>query len=54
MTAVNDPNTVTVTGKVFPKVPAAGGSGAEVTQFDVTLIGDVNEDLTITAAATPT
>jgi hypothetical protein len=53
MTAVNDPNTVTVTGKVFPKVPAAGGTGAEVTQFDVTLIGDVNEALTITSAATP-
>jgi hypothetical protein len=53
MTAINDPNTVTVSGKVFPKVPAAGGSGAEVTQFDVTLIGDVNEALTITSAATP-
>jgi len=53
MTAVNDPNTVTVTGKVFPKVPGAGGTGAEVTQFDVTLIGDVNEALTITSAATP-
>ena len=53
MTAVNDPNTVTVTGKVFPKVPAAGGSGAEVTQFDVTLIGDVNQALSITSAATP-
>jgi len=53
MTAVNNPNTVTVAGKVFPKVPGAGGSGAEVTQFDVTLIGDVNETLTITSAATP-
>jgi hypothetical protein len=54
MTAVNDPNTVTVTGKVFPQVPAAGGSGAEVTQFDVTLTGDVNQALSITSAATPT
>jgi hypothetical protein len=54
MTAINDPNTVTVSGKVFPKVPAAGGSGAEVTQFDVTLTGDVNQALTITSAATPT
>ena len=54
MTAVNDPTTVTVTGKVFPKVPAAGGSGAEVTEFDVTLTGNVNEALTITSAATPT
>jgi hypothetical protein len=53
MTAINDPNTITVTGKVFPKVPAAGGSGAEVTEFDVTLTGDVNEALTITSAATP-
>jgi len=54
MTAINDPNTVTVTGKVFPKVPAAGGSGAEVTEFDVSLTGDVNTALTITSAATPT
>ena len=53
MTAVNDPNTVTVTGTVFPKVPAAGGTGAEVTEFEVTLTGDVNEALTITSAATP-
>jgi hypothetical protein len=53
MTAVNDPNTVTVAGKVFPKTPGAGGTGAEVTQFDVTLVGDVNEALTITSAATP-
>jgi hypothetical protein len=53
MTAVNDPNTVTFSGKVFPKVPTAGGSGAEVTQFDVTLSGDVNTLLTVTAAATP-
>ena len=53
MTAINDPNTVTVTGKVFPKVPAAGGEGAETTEFDVTLTGDVNTALTITSAATP-
>jgi hypothetical protein len=53
MTAINDPNTVTVTGKVFPQVPGAGGTGAEVTQFDVTLTGDVNEAFTITSAATP-
>jgi hypothetical protein len=54
MTAVNDPNTVTVTGKVFPKVPVAGGTGSEVTTFDVTLVGDVNTALSITSAATPT
>jgi hypothetical protein len=53
MTAINQPNTVTVSGKVFPQVPGAGGTGAEVTQFDVTLTGDVNEALTITSAATP-
>jgi hypothetical protein len=54
MTAINDPNTVTVSGSVFPKVPAAGGAGATVTEFDVTLTGDVNVALTITSAATPT
>jgi len=48
LAAVNTPDTVTVTGKVFPKVPGAGGTGAEVTQFDVTLIGDVNETLAFT------
>jgi hypothetical protein len=53
MTAVNDPNTVTFSGNVFPKVPTAGGSGAEVTQFDVTLSGDVNTLLTVTSAPTP-
>lgn len=53
LVAVNDPNTVTVTGKVFPKVPGAGGTGAEVTEFDVTLTGDVNTGLTIASAATP-
>jgi hypothetical protein len=54
MTAVNDPNTVTVTGKVFPQVPAAGGAGAETTEFDVSLTGDVNETLSISNAVTPT
>ena len=53
LVATNDPNTITVTGKVFPKVPAAGGTGAEVTQFDVTLTGDVNQPLGITSAPTP-
>jgi hypothetical protein len=53
LVAVNDPNTITVSGKVFPKVPAAGGTGAEVTQFDVTLTGDVNSALSITSAVTP-
>ena len=53
MTAVNDPNTVTVTGKVFPKVPVAGGAGSTVTQFDVTLTGDVNTTLTYTSTPTP-
>ena len=53
MPIVNSPNTVTVGGKVFPKVPVAGGTGSEVTQFDVTLVGDVNTALTFTSAATP-
>ena len=53
LVAINDPNTVTVSGKVFPKVPAAGGNGAEVTSFDVTLPGDVNTALTISSAPTP-
>jgi hypothetical protein len=53
MSLANDPNTVSVTGKVFPKVPVAGGTGAEVTQFDVTLLGDVNTALTYTSAPTP-
>ena len=53
LVAINDPNTVTVTGKVFPQVPGAGGNGAEVTTFDVTLTGDVNTALTISSAPTP-
>jgi len=54
MPIVNSPNTVTVGGKVFPKVPVAGGTGSEVTQFDVTLVGDVNTALTFTQSVTPT
>jgi hypothetical protein len=54
MPIVNSPNTVTVTGKVFPKVPVAGGAGAEVTQFDVTLVGDVNQALAFAQTVTPT
>ena len=53
MTVVNSPNTVTVTGKVFPKAPVAGGTGAEATEFDVTLVGDVNTALNYASAATP-
>jgi hypothetical protein len=54
MPIANSPNTVTVGGKVFPKVPVAGGTGSEVTQFDVTLVGDVNTALTFTQSVTPT
>jgi hypothetical protein len=53
MTAVNDPNTVTFSGEVFPKAPTAGGTGSEVTTFDVTLTGNVNENLTLVSAVTP-
>jgi hypothetical protein len=40
----------TVSGKVFPKVPAAGGSGNEVTTISLTLVGDVNTALTVATA----
>jgi hypothetical protein len=40
----------TVTGKVFPKVPAAGGTGNEVTTASFTLVGDVNTALTVATA----
>jgi hypothetical protein len=53
MAIANTPNTVTVTGKVFPKTPVAGGTGSEVTQFDVTLIGDVNTALSYVTTTTP-
>jgi hypothetical protein len=53
MTAANDPNTITVVGKVFPKTPVAGGAGSQTTQFDVTMTGDVNTALAFTSAATP-
>ncbi len=53
MTIVNDPNTITVTGKVFPKAPVAGGTGAEATEFDVSLVGDVNTALNYASAVTP-
>jgi hypothetical protein len=39
-----------VTGKVFPKVPAAGGTGNEVTVITFTLVGDVNTPLSVTTA----
>jgi hypothetical protein len=40
----------TVSGKVFPKTPPAGGTGNEVTTISVTLIGDVNTALTVATA----
>jgi hypothetical protein len=40
----------TVAGKVFPKVPGAGGTGNEVTTLSLTLVGDVNTALTVTTA----
>lgn len=48
MPIVGSPDTVTVTGKVFPKVPVAGGAGSTVTEFDLTLVGDVNTALVFT------
>lgn len=40
----------TVAGKVFPKVPGAGGTGNEVTTLSLTLVGDVNTALTVATA----
>jgi hypothetical protein len=40
----------TVTGKVFPKVPGAGGTGNEVTTLTLSLVGDVNTALTVITA----
>jgi hypothetical protein len=40
----------TVAGKVFPKVPVAGGTGNEVTTISLTLVGDVNTALTVATA----
>jgi hypothetical protein len=48
-----DANTVTVTGKVFPKTPPAGGTGATVTTGTVSFVGDVNTGLNIASAPTP-
>ncbi len=40
----------TVTGKVFPKVPAAGGTGNEVGVITLNLIGDINTPLAVATA----
>jgi hypothetical protein len=40
----------TVTGKVFPKSPAAGGTGNEVTTISLSLVGDVNTPLAVVTA----
>jgi hypothetical protein len=40
----------TVTGKVFPKVPAAGGTGNEVTVITLNLVGDINTALSVATA----
>ena len=40
----------TVTGKVFPKVPGAGGTGNEVTTLSLSLVGDVNTALSVATA----
>lgn len=40
----------TVTGKVFPKVPGAGGTGNEVGVITLTLTGDINTPLTVATA----
>lgn len=41
-------DTVTMAGKVFPKVPAVSGTGADASTVSVSLQGDVNTALTVT------
>jgi hypothetical protein len=40
----------TVTGKVLPKVPAAGGTGNEVGVITLNLVGDINTALAVATA----
>lgn len=40
--------TVTMAGKVFPKVPPVSGTGADASTVSFTLQGDVNTALTVT------
>lgn len=46
-------NSTTVTGEVFPRVPAVTGTGADASTVSITLPGDVNEAIVYTVAANP-
>jgi hypothetical protein len=52
MVQVGPTHRTTFAGKVFPKVPPASGTGADVTEITFTLPGE-RETLTVTTAANP-
>lgn len=43
-------NVITIAGKVFPKTPPVSGTGAEGSTVSLTLPGDVNTAISVTAA----
>jgi hypothetical protein len=51
MVIVGGDDTVTMAGKVFPKVPPVSGAGADASVISFTLPGDVNTALTVTDVA---
>ena len=53
MVIVGTNDTVTMAGKVFPKVPPVSGAGADASVISFTLPGDVNTALTVTDVANP-
>jgi hypothetical protein len=53
MVIVGGDDTVTMAGKVFPKVPPVSGAGADASVISFTLPGDVNTALTVTDVANP-
>jgi hypothetical protein len=46
-------NSTTVTGEVFPRVPAVTGTGADASTVSITLPGNVNDPITYLVAANP-
>lgn len=46
-------NSTTVTGEVFPRVPAVTGAGADASTVSITLPGNVNDAITYVVAANP-
>jgi hypothetical protein len=47
-------NSTTVTGEVFPRVPAVTGSGVDASTVTITLPGNVNVDIDFDVQANPT